>query len=129
MGLDSECDVVVDSRRPGNAHASASIASLRRSLLAEHLGLETDTIEDRLVQHHSMREAIEGARDERGRHLRRYHPPELSEVERRLAESELLDPERPEDMFEPFAKGGLFRKGSRLTRIRERLHWRRKAGK
>ena len=28
----------------------------------------------------------------------------------------LLDPERPDDMFEPFAKGGLFRKGSLLGR-------------
>ena len=32
-----------------------------------------------------------------------------------------LDPDDPDDMFEPFAKGGLFRKGSRLRRVRARL--------
>ena len=55
------------------------------------------------------------------RNLRRYHPPDLNEVEEKLAQSALLDPEDPEDMFEPFAKGGLFRKGSRLARYREKF--------
>ena len=127
MGLDSECDVSIDSRRPRNGHAEKPIAQLRWSLLAEHLGLREEDIPSLLDRYGSMRALIENEGAAAGRHLKRYRPPVLGEVERMLAESELLDPERPEDMFEPFANGGLFRKGTRLARMRERLHWRRKA--
>ena len=61
-----------------------------------------------------------------GRNLQRYHPPDLNDAEESLAQSSLLDPEHPDDMFEPFAKGGLFRKGSRLARMRNKF--RRKNG-
>ena len=47
----------------------------------------------------------------------RYHPPELNGAQEEVAESGMLDPERPDDMFEPFANGGLFRK-ARLERAR-----------
>jgi phosphatidylserine/phosphatidylglycerophosphate/cardiolipin synthase-like enzyme len=40
MGLDSECDVFIDARRPGNGHAGEAIRRLRHSLLAEHCGLD-----------------------------------------------------------------------------------------
>ena len=127
LGLDSECDVFIDSRRPNNAHAAKPIAALRCSLLAEQLGLREEEMAQLLERYGSMRALIESEGTADGRHLKRYRPPVLSEVERTLAESELLDPECPEDMFEPFAKGGLFRQGSRLARMRKRLHWRRKA--
>ena len=127
MGLDSECDVFIDSRRQSNAHAADAIAALRRSLLAEHLGLVEGDVASLLEERGSMRGLIESAGNPAGRHLRRYRPPALTATERQLAESEFLDPERPQEMFEPFAKGGLFRKGSRLARMRERLNWRRKA--
>lgn len=129
MGLDSECDVVIDSHRSGNGHAASSIARLRYSLLAEHLGLAESEVAGLIERHGSMRALIETEGNAEGRHLRRYRPPEINEAERALAESQLLDPEHPDDMFEPFAKGGLFRKGSRLSRIRGRLHWRGKTGK
>lgn len=129
MGLDSECDVFIDSRRPGNGHARGPIAALRGSLLAEHLGLRDEDMAPLLERYGSMRALIENEGAAGGRHLKRYRPPVLSEVQRALAESELLDPERPEEMFEPFAKGGLFRQGSRLTRIKQRLQRRRKARK
>ena len=126
MGLDSECDVFIDSTRAGNAHAREGIAALRRSLLAEHCGLEEDEMGELLSRHGSMAALIDQTLAEGPRTLRRYHPPELNGVEETLAESALLDPEDPDDMFEPFAKGGLFRKGSRLARFRERF--RRKRG-
>ena len=129
LGLDSECDVFIDSRRPGNGHAADAIAALRCSLLGEHLGLEVGDLGRLLEQHGSMRAAIENAGNPEGRHMRRYRAPTLTAAERQLAESEFLDPERPQDMFEPFAKGGLFRKGSRLARMRERLKWQGKAPK
>ncbi len=121
MGLDSECDVFIDTNRAGNEHAADAIASLRRSLLGEHCGLEERAVGELLSRYGSMAGLIDHAQDDRSRTLRRYHPPELNGAEQTLAESEVLDPEDPSDMFEPFAKGGLFRKGSRLARFREKF--------
>ena len=73
-----------------------------------------------------MAAMIDHSITEGGRNLLRYHPPELNDVEETLAQSAVLDPEDPEDMFEPFAKGGLLRKGSRLARMRAKF--RRKNG-
>lgn len=126
MGLDSECDVMIDSRRAGNGHAADAIAALRHTLLAEHLGKEESEMGALLERHGSMRMMIETEGQPDGRYLKRYCPPELSEAERKLAESQFLDPEHPDEMFEPFAKGGLFRNGSGLARIRKRLHWRKR---
>lgn len=121
MGLDSECDVFIDSTRPGNAHAGDAIARIRHSLLAEHCGLQPDAVPDLIARHGSMAGMIDHSITEDGRNLLRYHPPELNGASEKLAESSLLDPEHPDDMFEPFAKGGLFRKDSRLDRIRTKL--------
>ena len=121
MGLDSECDVFVDCARKGNASARGTISHIRHSLLAEHCGLEEAEVGKMLALHGSMAAMIDHSMTDGGRNLRRYHPPDLSDTEQKLAQSSLLDPEKPDDMFEPFAKGGLFRKGSRLTRIRNRF--------
>ena len=127
MGLDSECDVFVDCDREGNGHATDAIRKIRHSLLAEHCGLEEEDIPGLLERHGSMAAVIDHSITEGGRNLLRYHPPELNGAAETLAQSGLLDPECPEDMFEPFAKGGLFRKGSRLARFRAKF--RRKNGK
>ena len=127
MGLDSECDVFVDCAREGNGHACEAIRDIRYSLLAEHCGLEEDAIGEQLEKHGSMVAMIDHSITETGRNLLRYRPPELNQVEETVAESGLLDPEDPEDLFEPFAKGGLFRRGSRLKRVRESI--RRRTGK
>jgi len=45
--------------------------------------------------------------------------PPLTEAEKAIADSALLDPERPEDLFEPMRRrGGLFRRGGFLRRPR-----------
>lgn len=116
MGLDSECDVFIDCDRPGNDHACGGVAALRCSLLAEHCGLEEAEVARLLEADGSMHRLIAEHGQGGKRSLRPYEIPELNEVEETLADSTLLDPERPEDMFEPFAKGGLFRKGSMLGR-------------
>ena len=121
MGLDSECDVFIDATRAGNDHARAGIADLRRSLLGEHCGIDEGEVGQLLSRYGSMARLIDHSQEDGGRNLRRYHPPELNGVEQTLAESALLDPEHPQEMFEPFAKGGLFRKGSRLARFREKF--------
>ncbi len=127
LGLDSECDVFIDTAREGNGHAGPAITEIRHSLLAEHLGLEERVMPEMLERHGSMAALIHASITENGRNLIRYIPPELTDMEKTVAESAMLDPENPEDMFEPFARGGLFREGSRLKRVRDRFKRRKLA--
>ena len=122
LGLDSECDLFIDSTRPANRHCGDAIKRMRASLLGEHLGLTEEEALTEFARHDSMRSLIEhiGRSDSR-RKLKQYRPPALSAVQEEVAESGLLDPEDPGDLFEPFARGGLFRKGSRLARLRNRF--------
>ncbi len=121
MGLDSECDLFIDSDRPGNGHVTEEIARLRHDLLAEHCGLALDEVAQLIEQHGSMHAMIQALGTSRTRTLRRFELPELTAVQAKLAESTLLDPEKTDELLEPFAKGGLFRKSMRLSRIRDRL--------
>ncbi|WP_246034379.1 phospholipase D-like domain-containing protein [Qipengyuania marisflavi] len=121
MGLDSECDVFIDAAREGNGHAAEEIGKLRHSLLGEHCGLDYDDVPEMLERFGSMATMIDHSQEDQSRRLVRYHPPDLNDAEENLAESQFLDPESPDEMFEPFAKGGLFRKGSRLDNIRRRM--------
>jgi len=116
MGLDSECDVFIDCERPGNDHACAGIAALRHSLLAEHCGLEETDVARALEENDSMIDFIAAHGRKNSRQLRRFVAPPVGAIEETLAGSQLLDPERPEEMFEPFAKGGLMKQGSRVSR-------------
>ena len=115
MGLDSECDVFIDAARPGNAHAATAIARLRHSLLAEHCGIEMRKVADMLDRHGSMAKMIE-ALPASGKRLEPFALRRLSDTEKALADSALFDPERPEEIFEPIARRGLFRKGGLLRR-------------
>ena len=45
-----------------------------------------------------------------GRSLRPYEPPELNEVEKTLADNQALDPENPDELFEPFSSSKLLRR-------------------
>ncbi|WP_215227975.1 phospholipase D-like domain-containing protein [Erythrobacter sp. 3-20A1M] len=128
LGLDSECDVFIDCERPANAgrDIETCIRTIRVNLLAEHCGVEPEVMDRRLKETRSMHQAIAQLGSSGERQLRPFEIPELGEIEQTLAGSELLDPEKPEDMFEPYAHGGLFRDGSRLGRLRDRLKRKRK---
>lgn len=126
MGLDSECDVFVDCDRPGNDHCRVEVARLRHSLLAEHCGLEIDEVADLLARHGSMAAMIHAIGRDRSRTLQRFDLPELTDLQETLAESGVLDPETPDDMFEPYARGGLFQRKSLLGRVRSKLVNRKK---
>lgn len=116
MGLDSECDVFIDSTRAGNEHAAENIAALRHSLIAEHTGLDEAEVPKVIEHYGSMASMIRHCK-KNSRQLRPLELPELNGAERALADDELLDPEVPKEMFVPFKKRtGLFRKGSRLRR-------------
>ena len=112
MRLDSECDVLVSGA--GHDGVGAAAVALRDGLLGEHLGIEADEV-GRAVEKLGLIAAVEQLRGD-GRSLRPYRLPDVGEVPKWLADNELLDPEGPEEMFEPLADRGLFRRRRRLLR-------------
>jgi phosphatidylserine/phosphatidylglycerophosphate/cardiolipin synthase-like enzyme len=118
MGLDSECDLFIDAARPGNAHAAAAIGQLRIGLLAEHSGLSRAAVAAELGKHGSMIALLDNG-PKRGKRVKPFSLRPLTDTEKALADNALLDPERPEELFEPFSsKRGLFRRGGLLRRPR-----------
>lgn len=107
MGLDSECDLLIDSGQPGNAGASAAIASRRADLLSEHLGVSVDSVEAKFAETGSLIKAIEAFSSGSGRGLIPFNPERPNAAERALAKSEALDPESAGERFEPIARPGL----------------------
>ncbi|WBY15559.1 phospholipase D-like domain-containing protein [Erythrobacteraceae bacterium WH01K] len=123
MGLDSECDVFIDCSRPYNRgrDLEKTIRDVRISLLAEHCGVGEEAMGELFDTLGSMHEAIGRVGQDGIRQLRPFEVPEKNEVQDALAGSQILDPEKPDEMFEPFAHGGLFRDGSRLGRLRDKV--------
>lgn len=119
MGLDSECDVVIDCNHAGNGNAATAIRALRFDLLAEHLGRTAAEIEDALGENPSMAALIDANRRPNARTLEPLVLPELGEGEVFVADNVLLDPETPEEFFEPIAKRGLFRRRGPLRKPTE----------
>jgi phosphatidylserine/phosphatidylglycerophosphate/cardiolipin synthase-like enzyme len=108
LRLDTECDVTIDCA-DGDPRC-ARIAEIRDGLLAEHLGCERTDVVHAIGSAGSLIGAIELLRHRGGRTLLPYETPNLDEVTAWLADHEVLDPEDPEDLFEPIASGGLFRR-------------------
>lgn len=109
MGLDSEADVFIDCGKD-DVDCTNAIRALRHSLLAEHCGLACDDLAGLLDRHGSMAAMIAAA-PKTGKHLRRFVPRELTDAEKALADNEVLDPERPEEMLNFYRRGHLFRSG------------------
>jgi phosphatidylserine/phosphatidylglycerophosphate/cardiolipin synthase-like enzyme len=105
MGLDTECDVMIDAGDEG----AQAICAIRDGLIAEHLGVPTDRITTEIAARGSIIATIEALRGD-GRSLRPYEVPDLNVVETWLADNEVLDPESPSEMFEATSKRGLFRR-------------------
>lgn len=117
LGLDSECDVFIDVERPANHNVGEAIRALRYSLLAEHCGLDSSDVAELLESCGSMAAMIDKVAQKGDKTLRLFELPELGDVERELAEKAVLDPESPEEMFEPLGnRRGLFQRGSILRR-------------
>ncbi|NNJ95925.1 MAG: hypothetical protein HKP12_02065, partial [Gammaproteobacteria bacterium] len=92
MGLDSECDMVVESNEAQDC--SDAIVAFRRSLLAEHLGVEADDVAAAEQAHESLIDAIESLRG--GERTLEPLPGEITEdVDAWIPEADLLDPEKP----------------------------------
>ncbi|GGO97492.1 phospholipase D-like domain-containing protein [Stakelama pacifica] len=109
LRLDTECDVTIDSTRRANAGCTDAIAHVAYDLLAEHLGSEAELIRATHAETGSLLETIERHAGT-GRRLRRYRRPDINAIEGWMADNEILDPEGPEEMFEPVSKRGLFRR-------------------
>jgi phospholipase D1/2 len=110
MGLDSECDAMIDARLPGNQGAAPVIARLRADLVAEHLGVEPAQVAAACDETGSLIAAIERLRGGAGRTLLPFRPPEFGAALTAVAKRELLDPEGPDQPFEPFAGNRLLRR-------------------
>lgn len=116
MGLDTECDVFIDAARPGNAHIVPAVTALRHRLIAEHCGIEVARSERLLAEHGSMIAMID-AGPFAAKRLEPFALRPLTDAERIIADSALLDPESQQEMFEPIGgRRGLFRRGGILRR-------------
>jgi len=96
LGLDSECDLAIESRR---SDVTAAIENVRNGLVAEHLGLSrADEVADTISAKGSLIAAIEALRHPDGRGLRDLPNGDNDAIDSALAENELLDPERPKSL-------------------------------
>ncbi|GBH32623.1 phospholipase D-like domain-containing protein [Sphingobium xenophagum] len=109
MRLDTECDVTIDTALPANAGWQDRIRAIRDDLIAEHLDLPVERVA-RVVAQRGLVAGIEEMRQKPGRTLRPYETPDLNDVQAWLADHEVLDPEGPDEMFEPISERGLFRR-------------------
>ncbi|MDX5402649.1 MAG: phospholipase D-like domain-containing protein [Rhodobacterales bacterium] len=112
LRLDTECDVILTAR---NAAERDKITALRNDLVAEHLGVTPEDVAAHVTGSGSLIDAIETLRGE-GRSLKPYAFPDTSDTADWVAETELLDPNGPDEMFEPVSKRGLFKGWGKLLR-------------
>lgn len=109
MRLDTECDVCIDTALPANDGWQATIQRVREDLIAEHLDLPRERV-SAVIAERGLVAGIEELRQKPGKTLRPYVTPDLNEVQQWLADNEVLDPEGPDEMFEPVSERGLFRR-------------------
>lgn len=106
MGLDSECDLTIDTRLSGNHGCRECIAGLLAGLLAEHLGCDAAEVQSQLDRTSSICETIEASYTG-GRRLVPLRMREFGSLEHTIAQKELLDPEASSEDFEPMVRPGL----------------------
>jgi phospholipase D1/2 len=91
MGFDSECDMAVEAD-PRDEEARRTIASVRQTLVCEHLGVSTDEFERVMNDCGSFVQTIEALRGQ-DKTMRPFRPDTVVREASPLAESELLDPD------------------------------------
>jgi phosphatidylserine/phosphatidylglycerophosphate/cardiolipin synthase-like enzyme len=115
MRYDNECDVAFEAGDSNDL--KRRLSRLRNDLIGEHLGVEAHYVVNAARQHvGSLIAAIEALRGPRSelngvskRTLLPYETPKLADLSQWLADNEILDPEGPEQVFEPIERRGLFR--------------------
>lgn len=95
IGLDTECDVAIESRRPQDR---AQIAAIRNGLIGEHIGRDVGEVGAAIAQAGSVIAGIEQLNTGE-RHLRELEVPKRRTVFWQTLGTRLLDPQKP---FEPW---------------------------
>jgi len=93
MGMDTECDLVLESKQPDDKTARY-IDGLQSRLLAEHLDCKQEDVTRAVKNQGSMIKAIESLRSEK-RSLRPLDCTVPSDVDEMVPDSRLIDPSEP----------------------------------
>jgi phosphatidylserine/phosphatidylglycerophosphate/cardiolipin synthase-like enzyme len=93
MGLDTECDLVIEAR--GDASARAAIATARTSLIAEHLDVTEHVVREALAVQGSLCAAVAALSQDSGRGLRRFERLDEPSAAVVALANGVADPERP----------------------------------
>jgi phosphatidylserine/phosphatidylglycerophosphate/cardiolipin synthase-like enzyme len=118
MGLDSECDLVLDA---ATAAERASMAALRTRLIAEHTDSSEAEVSTTFTRTGSLLATIAELTDASGRRLEPLAFEQPTGIAKAIAETELLDPKSPDAMFEGMTERTLFRPlRGRLKALRRR---------
>lgn len=113
LGLDSECDVVIDAALKANRDTPPEIAAIRTRLLAEHLGVEEAEFAAAFERTGSLVDAIEDLRGG-GKTLELLDLIKPGAFDKFIADNELLDPENADGFFEPLHQRGLRKQWNRI---------------
>ncbi|SAL25648.1 phospholipase D/transphosphatidylase [Caballeronia sordidicola] len=94
MVLDTECNIAIDAN--GDPRIQAALAGMRNSLLAEHLGCETEEFA-RALEGRRLNDAIAVLMKDAAEHrtLERLNPTVAPDVDRLVPPEALIDPEKP----------------------------------
>jgi phosphatidylserine/phosphatidylglycerophosphate/cardiolipin synthase-like enzyme len=100
MGFDSECDLAMEvvEGDPRAEEMAMAFHAVRNDLLAEHLGVSAELVEEHSCATGSLIKTIEQLRGS-GRSLRPLEPDPVDVIGDVLSETELVDPERPPKMW------------------------------
>lgn len=108
LGLDSECDLIIDTALGVNRNAGPAIAAIRTRLLAEHLGVTPERVAETFARNSSLVDTVEALRGE-GRTLELLDLEKPGPLDEFIAGNELLDPEHADGFFEPLNKRSLWK--------------------
>ena len=93
LGLDTECDLAIESR-DGDTETSAFIGRTRRRLLAEHLGRDMAQVEQAETRHERLIATIESLQSD-GRSLRPLDTQVPEPIDELVPDADLIDPPEP----------------------------------
>ena len=92
MGFDTECDLALHAS--GRPAVQRQIASFRHRLLAEHLGVEVEDIEQEMRKDGSLIGTIERLRSD-GRSLETFSGSIAADIDEVVPDADFIDPSRP----------------------------------
>ena len=124
LGLDSECDVIIDAGLAANKGCETKIGEIRTRLIAEHLNISEEEFAAYFKNNASLIGAIEHFRGA-GKTLDLLDLTKPSDLDKLIADSELLDPEHVSDILEPLGNHGLWKYWQGGTKMRDRYRERR----